>query len=56
MSLHFSLMTDVLPIGGGVLVVERVFWRRRGGEIEAPVAIVAAVVLLLHMSGGYLLP
>lgn len=58
-SLPFSLVTHVLPIGGGVLVDDGVLWRRRGGEVEAPVAVVAAavvVVLLLHMSICHFLP
>lgn len=55
--LPFSLVTHVLPIGGGVLVDDRVLWRRRGGEVEAPVAVVAAVVvLLLHLSVCHFLP
>lgn len=56
--LPFSLVTHVLPIGGGVLVDDRVLWRGRGGEVEAPVAVVAAavVVLLLHLSVCHFLP
>lgn len=56
--LPFSLVTHVLPVGGGVLVDDRVLWRCRGGEVEAPVAVVAAavVVLLLHLSVCHFLP
>lgn len=52
----FSLVTHVLPVGGGVLVEKWVLWRCRGGQVEAPVAVVAAVVLLLHVSVCHLLP
>lgn len=54
----FSLVTHVLPVGGGVLVDDQVLWRCRGGEVEAPVAVVAAavVVLLLHLSVCHFLP
>lgn len=59
-SLPFSLVTHVLPVGGGVLVDDGVLWRCRGGEVEAPVAVVAVVVvvvvLLLHLSVCHLLP
>lgn len=54
----FSLVTHVLPVGGGMLVEEWVLWRCRGGQVKAPVAVVAAavVVLLLHVSICHLLP
>ena len=50
-------MTHVLPVGGGMLVEECVLWRCRGGQVKAPVAVVAAVVvLLLHVSICHFLP
>lgn len=56
--LPFPLVTQVLAIGGGVLVDDGVLWRCRGGEVEAPVAVAAAavVVLLLHLSICHFLP
>lgn len=55
---RFSLVAHVLAVGGGMLVVEWVLWRCRGRQVEAPVAVVAAavVVLLLHVSVCHLLP
>lgn len=55
---RFSLVAHVLAIGGGMLVVEWVLWRCRGRQVEAPVAVVVAavVVLLLHVSVCHLLP
>lgn len=58
-SLPFSLVTHVLPVGGGVQVDDGVLWRCRGREVEAPVAVVAVVVvvvLLFHLSVCHLLP
>ena len=53
----FSLVTHVLSICGGMLVEEWVLWWSRGGQVKTPVAVVAAiVVLLLHMSICHLFP
>lgn len=56
----FSLVTHVLPVGGGVLVEDGVLWQCRRREVEPPVAVVAAavvvVVLLLHLGVRHLLP
>lgn len=56
-------MAHVLPVGRGLLVNKWVLWRGRGGQVKAPVAVVAVamvvaavVVLLLHVSVRHLLP
>lgn len=50
-------MTHVLAVDGSMLVDDGVLWGCRGGQVQAPVAVVAAaVVLLLHVSVRHLLP
>ena len=50
------LVAQVHSVGRGVLVEQGVLGGRGGGQVQASVAVVAAVVLLLHMSVRHLLP